>query len=361
VFTTAVCTHCARAKAALTAATVAYVEIDVGEDVELLKRLKAFTGRGTVPQVRAKLFATAKLIERCCDGVEDQGADEALWGQERIVTSVSEAVSRASGSAFTAGKRWVLGVGAGRLCCACMRGFARSHASEASGPVRRLTCASAVAAADGFRRQVFVGAECVGGADETVALIASGELQTRLDAEAAAQPLPEALDASRLKPSNSPAAAAAAEASDGDDPRFTQLVELEARMRAAGAAMGTADRRGVRAGLPWLLEERCARNRARVCGFENSPGGGEGPRTTRCANWHARVEADMSAAQSVTRWPLKAGCRRRRDDSEPLSASDAPWRRTPPQVFLRVVSGVVADAARRRHGAHTGGGSDAGV
>ena len=107
-----------------------------------------------------------------------------------------------------------------------------------------------------FRRQVFVGAECIGGADETVALIASGELQTRLDAGTAAQPLPAALGASRLQPSNSAAAAAAAEASYGDDPRYRQLVELEARMRAAGAALGTADRRGVRAGLPWLLEER---------------------------------------------------------------------------------------------------------
>ena len=36
------------------------------------------------------------------DGVEDQGAEEALlWGQERVVTSVLEAVSRASGSAFS--------------------------------------------------------------------------------------------------------------------------------------------------------------------------------------------------------------------------------------------------------------------
>ena len=33
-----------------------------------------------------------KLIERCSDSVEDQGAEEASWGvrQERIVTSVLE-------------------------------------------------------------------------------------------------------------------------------------------------------------------------------------------------------------------------------------------------------------------------------
>ena len=34
------------------------------------------------------------------DGVEGQGAEEALWGQERIVTSVLEVGSRASGSRF---------------------------------------------------------------------------------------------------------------------------------------------------------------------------------------------------------------------------------------------------------------------
>lgn len=51
VFTTAACTHCRRAKAALASADVNYVEVDVGEDLELLARLKAFTGRGTVPQV----------------------------------------------------------------------------------------------------------------------------------------------------------------------------------------------------------------------------------------------------------------------------------------------------------------------
>jgi hypothetical protein len=92
VFTTAVCTHCARAKAALTAAAIRYVEIDVGEDVELLTRLKAFTGRGTVPQVRAKLFATAQLKT----GVEDQGAEEASWRRETIITPVLQSVCRAS-------------------------------------------------------------------------------------------------------------------------------------------------------------------------------------------------------------------------------------------------------------------------
>lgn len=124
VFTTAVCTHCARAKAALTAAAVAYVEIDVGEDVELLTRLKASTGRGTVPQVGAKLLATAELMgaRRC----GRKGAEKkALWGQDRLGSSVLEAGARASGSPFTAGKRWPLGVGEGRLFCESTRSFAR--------------------------------------------------------------------------------------------------------------------------------------------------------------------------------------------------------------------------------------------
>ena len=43
-------------------------------------------------------MAFAKLIERCSDGVEDQGAEEASWDQERIVSSVLEDVFRASGS-----------------------------------------------------------------------------------------------------------------------------------------------------------------------------------------------------------------------------------------------------------------------
>ena len=38
----------------------------------------------------------AKLKERCSDGVEDQEAKEAVWGQARMITSVLEAVSRAS-------------------------------------------------------------------------------------------------------------------------------------------------------------------------------------------------------------------------------------------------------------------------
>ena len=43
-----------------------------------------------------------KLIERCSDGVEDQRATEAVWGLQRIVSSVLEAVSRASSSPFVA-------------------------------------------------------------------------------------------------------------------------------------------------------------------------------------------------------------------------------------------------------------------
>ena len=42
----------------------------------------------------------AKLIKRCSHGVDDQGAEEALQCQQRIVTSVLEAVCRASGSPF---------------------------------------------------------------------------------------------------------------------------------------------------------------------------------------------------------------------------------------------------------------------
>jgi hypothetical protein len=37
-------------------------------------------------------------MERCSDGVEDQGAEEASWAQRGEVTSVLEAVSRGSGS-----------------------------------------------------------------------------------------------------------------------------------------------------------------------------------------------------------------------------------------------------------------------
>jgi len=43
----------------------------------------------------------AKLIERCSDGGEDQGADEALWGSRESFSSVLEAVSRVSGSPFS--------------------------------------------------------------------------------------------------------------------------------------------------------------------------------------------------------------------------------------------------------------------
>jgi hypothetical protein len=48
-----------------------------------------------------------------------------------------------------------------------------------------------------------VGAECVGGADETVALLASGELVALL-AAAAAQPLPDALRVRRPAPPRAP-------------------------------------------------------------------------------------------------------------------------------------------------------------
>jgi len=54
-----------------------------------------------VPQTHTPNLAPSrtKLIERCSDGVEDQGAEEALWGRRRrrIITSVLErAVSRDS-------------------------------------------------------------------------------------------------------------------------------------------------------------------------------------------------------------------------------------------------------------------------
>ena len=45
-----------------------------------------------------QLSLSAKLIERCSDGVEGQGAEEASWGQERMVSSVLAAGSRASDS-----------------------------------------------------------------------------------------------------------------------------------------------------------------------------------------------------------------------------------------------------------------------
>jgi hypothetical protein len=42
--------------------------------------------------------ASPSMIERCSDGVEEQGAEEASWG---IDSSVFEAVARASGSTFS--------------------------------------------------------------------------------------------------------------------------------------------------------------------------------------------------------------------------------------------------------------------
>ena len=50
----------------------------------------------------------AKLIERRSDGGEDQGAEEVfmrVYAKRELVTSVLEAVSRASGSPFSAGIR----------------------------------------------------------------------------------------------------------------------------------------------------------------------------------------------------------------------------------------------------------------
>ena len=64
----------------------------------------------------SRTLPCAELIERCSDGVEDQGAEEALWGQERIVSSVLEAVSRASGSPFRPGT-----VALVRLCASAER------------------------------------------------------------------------------------------------------------------------------------------------------------------------------------------------------------------------------------------------
>jgi hypothetical protein len=210
-----------------------------------------------------------------------------------------------------------------------------------------------------------VGAECVGGADETVALLASGELVALL-AAAAAQPLPDALRVRRPAPPRAPPYEAvqklrivtqatgmarqrmvlergtspklsrrtctceyglqpcrgksagvakrprelisyngydaagsvlrtahrvftrprgvlfsqasardkttapaesvdAAAPSAGDDARFAALAQLEARMQVAGVALGMADRRGVRVGLPWLMEERCATASLSLC------------------------------------------------------------------------------------------------
>ena len=53
------------------------------------------------------LRPSAKLIERCSDGVGDQGAEEALWGQRYVEGSrdVLEAVSRASGFSFQTRRR----------------------------------------------------------------------------------------------------------------------------------------------------------------------------------------------------------------------------------------------------------------
>ena len=57
-----------------------------------------------LPQSPPLLHSAELSNESCSNGVEDQGAEDALWGvcQERIITSVLQAVSRASGSPFSA-------------------------------------------------------------------------------------------------------------------------------------------------------------------------------------------------------------------------------------------------------------------
>jgi len=52
------------------------------------------------PTPKATGEHSAKLIESCSDGVEDQGADEAFKGPTGNVTSVLSAVFRARGSPF---------------------------------------------------------------------------------------------------------------------------------------------------------------------------------------------------------------------------------------------------------------------
>lgn len=55
VITTLGCPYCKRAKASLREAGIIFDEIDLGEEVELLARVKAATGQATVPQVRGQL------------------------------------------------------------------------------------------------------------------------------------------------------------------------------------------------------------------------------------------------------------------------------------------------------------------
>ena len=52
----------------------------------------------------ARLFNIAKLLERCSDGVEDQGAGEASRGIKKINHVSLRAFLRASGSRFSAAR-----------------------------------------------------------------------------------------------------------------------------------------------------------------------------------------------------------------------------------------------------------------
>jgi hypothetical protein len=56
---------------------------------------------------RVRVRVSAKLRERCSDGVEDQGAEEALWGMEPSNQSSPfwKEPSHASGSSFQRGER----------------------------------------------------------------------------------------------------------------------------------------------------------------------------------------------------------------------------------------------------------------
>jgi glutaredoxin 3 len=51
VYTTGVCPFCVRAKRLLDHKGVAYVEVDVGSDLELRDKMVAESGRRTVPQI----------------------------------------------------------------------------------------------------------------------------------------------------------------------------------------------------------------------------------------------------------------------------------------------------------------------
>jgi predicted phage tail protein len=86
---------------ALLAAAQEHTQALQAENAQLQKAgADAATQQVAAAEKQVSCMLPAKLVERCGDGVEDKAAEEASW--ERIIVSVLESVSRASGSAFSA-------------------------------------------------------------------------------------------------------------------------------------------------------------------------------------------------------------------------------------------------------------------